>query len=117
MYIFFIKYTLVSIIYIYLYKFIPIYTNIMTNIQSKTEQKKVQTHIDEAFKFLDLHLPSPYANEVVQILKENGVEIQASLVRKILHKKMKPRLAILNALLLLAKKNQQEKQLLETNLN
>lgn len=88
----------------------------MTNILNKKPQKKVQTHIQEAYIFLDDHLPYEYASEVVGILHKKGIKASASVVRNVRTAKTTSNLAVLNALLLVAKKHKKLKDSLSTEL-
>lgn len=88
----------------------------MTNILKKNPPKKVQTHIQEAYIFLAKHLPYEYASEVVEILRKKGVKTSPSVVRNVRTAKTTSNLAVLNALLLVAKKHKKLKESLSIEL-
>ncbi len=87
----------------------------MTNILNKKPVKKVQSHIQKAYALLDEHLPYEYANEVVRELAKMKVKVSAGTVRNVRSGKTS-RLDVLNALLIVAKKNKTLKEKLKSNL-
>jgi len=105
-------------VYVYLlYTFVHIYTQPMTNILKQNPQKKVQTHIRKAYEFLDEHLPYEYAAQVVEELKKKGILVSSSVVRNVRTAKTTTNRDVLNALLLVAKKNKKLLDEIQINLN
>ena len=113
-------YILFKIIYIYvdiLYTFAHRYTQLMTNIVNKMPEKKMQTHIQKAYSFLDDHLPYEYTNEVIATFKKQNIEASSSVIRNVRNGITTTRSDVLNALLLVAKKHKKLKEKIESNLN
>jgi hypothetical protein len=88
----------------------------MTNILNKMKENDVHTHINKAYALLDEHLPYEYAKEVVTELAKSNVKVTAGTVRNVKAGKTS-RLDVLNALLLIAKRNKKQKEKLKSNLN
>lgn len=89
----------------------------MTNIVKNPSEKKVHSHISKAYDFLDAHLPYEYANEVVKNLKKKNVKVTSAVVRNVRAARTTGRIDILNALLLVAKKNKKQLEKIETTIN
>jgi len=88
----------------------------MTNIVNKRPQKKMQTHIQKAYSFLDAHLPYEYTNEVLSTLKRQNIMTSSSVVRNVRTGITTTRADVLNALLIVAKKHKKLKEKIESNL-
>ncbi len=77
----------------------------------------MQSHIDKAYEFLDQFLPYEYVVEVELILQKKKIKVSGGTIRNIRTKRVpNPRIDVLNALLLVAKKNQKQLLELESNL-
>lgn len=81
------------------------------------KDKKMQTHINKAYSFLDDHLPYEYAPLVVAELKKKRVKTTAAVVRNVRVAKTTTNLTVLNALLLVAKRNKKLKEEFQNTLN
>ena len=73
----------------------------------------MQTHIQEAYNFLDEHLPFSYAKETQEHLKSLKIDISLSVIRNVRIKKTTTNVVVLNALLKVARKHKKEEKLLK----
>lgn len=89
----------------------------MTNVENKSTPKKKHSHIAKAYDFLEAHLPYEYANDVVRELKKKNVEVTSDVVRNVRAARTTNRIDVLNALLLVAKKNKKLLEKIETTIN
>jgi predicted O-methyltransferase YrrM len=76
----------------------------------------MQTHIEKAYRFLDNHLPSYYTEAVQEILKKGKIIVSDDVIRNVRLKKSSKNIAVLNALLTVAKRHQKSNQILEIQL-
>lgn len=74
----------------------------------------MQPHINKAYQFLDEHLPYNYTEETIKELKKSKIEVSSEVVRNVRTGKTKSNIAVLNALLKVAKKHKNAAKKLET---
>ena len=71
---------------------------------------------DKAYDFINKHLPDSYVLDVVKILKKKKITRSKQVIRNVRNQITTSDLIVLNALLLLAKKEKKAKETLEKNL-
>ena len=80
----------------------------MANVRITTKSADVQSHIDKAYEYLDKFLPAQYAAQVVEILKQKGVDVTKDIVRNV--RLQNPvRLDVLEGLVEFAKREGEQK--------
>jgi hypothetical protein len=72
-------------------------------------KKKMQTHIEKAYQFLDDHLPHNYADKTFGILKKAKISSSLHIIRNVRNNKSN-NIDVLNGLLKVAKKNKIAKE-------
>jgi hypothetical protein len=91
----------------------------MTKVNKKTKPVIVQTHIAEAFKVINEHLPARYVPLVQENLKKQGVtDITSGTIRNVRNKGAEEctNLPVLNALLEVAKAHKAQVERLIENI-
>lgn len=76
----------------------------------------MRSHIEKAYQFLEDHLPFNYAEKTKDILAKAKIDVTLNVIRNVRCKKTTSNVAVLNALLKVAKKNKKanEELALET---
>ena len=86
-----------------------------THIVNSQKEKKETTH-KKAFDFLYEHLPKDYAAPTQEILLKSKIKVSKGVIRNVRNGKTISNIDVLNALLILAKKNKKAKESLEAQL-
>ncbi|PHR71008.1 MAG: hypothetical protein COA67_07360 [Lutibacter sp.] len=84
----------------------------MANIVEKNETKNMQTHIEDAYAYLDDHLPPFYGARVKEKLKALGVTASIKRINNVRNQHAK-NTTILNALLAVAKEEKAQVEALK----
>lgn len=86
----------------------------MTNLINKNDTDDVQVHIDNAYKILDLHLPTAYVDTVAQKLPKD--KYSKSVIRNV-RAKLNIKLEVLNALVEVALENKNQIEILKKQIS
>jgi hypothetical protein len=73
----------------------------------------MQAHIVKAYKFLDQHLPFNYRGETQKVLKAAKITASLDVIRNVRVGKTTSNVAVLNALLKVAKKHKKQNEMLQ----
>lgn len=86
----------------------------MTNLINKNDTDDVQVHIDNAYKILDLHLPTAYVDTVLKKLPKD--QYSKSVIRNV-RAKLNIKLEVLNALVEVALENKNQIEILKKQIS
>ena len=76
----------------------------------------MQSHIEKAYKFLDQHLPFNYREETHKVLESAKIDASLDVIRNVRTRKTKSNIAVLNALLKVAKKHKKQNEELQVEI-
>jgi len=86
-----------------------------THITASLKNKQHKIH-EKAYLFLYEHLPKDYAAPTQEILLKSKIKVSKGVIRNVRNGKTISNIYVLNALLILAKKNKKAKESLEAQL-
>ncbi|WP_341221895.1 hypothetical protein [Polaribacter atrinae] len=76
----------------------------------------MQAHIAKAYHFLDTHLPFSYREETQKVLKAAKIDASLDVIRNVRTGKTTSNVAVLNALLKVAKKHKKQNEKLQVEI-